>query len=556
VNIAYIFKYLTESRYYKLEDFRLIRLIIFLIFLLVLNVNLFAQNSLVQIGGCITDPDAKNLQDKWKKYHELSVKRTKINLTKLVEEIRMDQETMRLLQSVSEVEMLVKYLDDLENKYLIKAFVDLQFNDLIASDSFIDKLLKNEIDQEIKNSKLSFKNDPHFYEILDKIRNEVKRSEIQDALSLFKTYDLGVLQKEYRKSAKYALQLVRSRGATLAEVRRWKTDPPYLRNIPLPKVQIGPFAEVYRTLLKKSISSFVLNRKVSYAEAKKLFPSIKKDEVELINNITPPVEKNAFDENIIDGRNLEIAAIDGVARTLWGEASSCEAYGLSQFEAIGRIIADRSIAVCRAIKEQNELNQKQDEVREKNWTTFLSNWAGIKRPAPGMQNKPYAKLKGLSDFGRKEKMEIPCAAQVVSKKNQFSVWNSYAIKKYHTGQFHKNIPDAIFEIQGPQAENDDKALVRILCPGFQTEDQKKIWKKAVELSTMIVKEPAKIKQKIQWSTEQQEILFYTHDANLPFAKEIKKVKLSVDGKKVELKKKGSGACGKFRLFYPKVKGSY
>ena len=28
------------------------------------------------------------------------------------------------------------------------------------------------------------------------------------------------------------------------------------------------------------------------------------------------------------------------------------------------------------------------------------------------------------------------------------------------------------------------------------------------------------------------------------------------GKKVELKKKGSGACGKFRLFTPKVKGTY
>ena len=287
-----------------------------------------------------------------------------------------------------------------------------------------------------------------------------------------------------------------------------------------------------------------------------MYPNIKKEEIDLLNSATPPVEKNAFDENIVDGRNLELAAIDGVARTLWGEASSCEAYGLNQFEAIGRIIADRSVAVCRAIEEQNDLNKKQVEVREKNWTTFLSNWAGIKRPAPGMQNKPYAKLKGLSDFGRKEKMELPCAAQVVSKKNQFSVWNSYAVKKYHTGQFHKNIPDAIYEIQGPQAENDDKALVRILCPMFQSTDQKNIWNKAVEIATQIVKQPEKMKESIKWSIEQQEILFYTHDAKLPFAKEIKKVNLEVNGKKVELKKKGSGACGKFRLFTPKVKGTY
>lgn len=524
--------------------------------ILFFSANVFAQNASVQIGGCITDPDAKNLQNKWKKYHEQVSKKAKINLTKLVDEIRMDEETMRLLQSVSEVEQLVKYLDTLENKYLTKAFVDLQFNDLIASDTFIEKLIKKEIDSEIRNSKLPFKEDPHFYEIMDKVREEIKRPEITDALNLFKTYDLGILQKEYRKSAKYALQLVRSRGATLAEVRRWKSDPPYLRNVPLPKAQIGPFAEVYRSLLKKSISNFVLSRTVTLTDAKKLYPNIKKEEIDLLNSATPPVEKNAFDENIVDGRNLELAAIDGVARTLWGEASSCEAYGLNQFEAIGRIIADRSVAVCRAIEEQNNLNKKQVEVREKNWTTFLSNWAGIKRPAPGMQNKPYAKLKGLSDFGRKEKMELPCAAQVVSKKNQFSVWNSYAVKKYHTGQFHKNIPDAIYEIQGPQAENDDKALVRILCPMFQSTDQKNIWNKAVEIATQIVKQPEKMKESIKWSIEQQEILFYTHDAKLPFAKEIKKVNLEVNGKKVELKKKGSGACGKFRLFTPKVKGTY
>jgi hypothetical protein len=506
-------------------------------------------------GKCIQDPNAALLQNKWKEYHSARVKRAKVNVSVLVEKIRMDDETMKILQAISEVENLINHLDQLENKFLRKAFIDTRFNDLISSTDFIDKLENKIVDQEIKDSKLPFKDDPQFYSLLDEVRVEIKRPEIKQALQLFREYDLGVLQNEYRKSAKSALRLIRKRGATLEAVRKWKSDPPYLRNLPLPSVKLGPFVVVYRSLLIKSIANFALERKITLNEARKLFPKIKQVEVDNLNNATAPVDSNAYDENIVHNKEKELAAIDGVARTLWGEASSCEMQGLSQFEAIGRIIADRSIAVCSAIDEQKELGKKFEEVREKNWTTFLSNWAGIKRPAPGMQNKPYAKLKGLSDFGRKEKIDIPCAAQVVSKKNQFSVWNSYSIKKYHTGQFHKNIPDAVYEIQGPQAENDDKALVRILCPEFQSESQKNLWKKAVEISSQIVRDPKKLITDFKWPVD-GEILFYTHDASLPFAKEVKVKHLIVNGNVSTLRKKGTGACNKFRLFIPKNKNLY
>jgi hypothetical protein len=305
----------------------------------------------------------------------------------------------------------------------------------------------------------------------------------------------------------------------------------------------------------KSIVDFVVERNVSLEEARLLFPNIKQADVDLLNTINPPNENNSFDDYIFPNNSPEVAAIDGVTRTLWGEATSCQMQGLAQFEAIGRIIADRSIAVCKAIVEQQQLSKKNEEVREKNWTTFLSNWAGIKRPAPGMQNRATLRLKGLSDFGRKERMGIPCAAQVVSKKNQFSVWNSYSIKKFQTGQFHPNIPNAVYELKGPQAENDDKALMRILCPEFQNDEQKRLWEHAREIAELIVKSPQNLVQKYAWPLK-GEILFYTHEAKLPFAKEVKVDHLLVDQKKLMIRGKGRRVCDKFRLFVPKVNNQY
>ena len=172
-----------------------------------------------------------------------------------------------------------------------------------------------------------------------------------------------------------------------------------------------------------------------------------------------------------------------------------------------------------------------------------------------MQNNAYAKLRGLSDFGRKEKMNIQCAAQVISKKNQFSVWNSYTLKKFKTGNLHKNIPNVQYEIQGPQAINDDQALVRILCPEFQTEGQKVLWSQAVAFATEIVRTPQALNKRITWRTN-EEVYFYTHDAALPFAKEVKIDHVLVGGKKMMVKKIGPGVCNHFRLFVPTVKNQY
>ena len=514
-------------------------------------------------GSCITDPDAHKLQEKWHHYLKVKKKKAYINTMAIVNEIKMDGDTLDLLIAVSGVEKLITLVDKFENRYFQKAFVDFRFNEMVSHPDFLDKLKTKEVDQEILASDLKFKNDPIFYELLDELRQEIERDEVKAALELFRKYDLGILEMKYRKSAKSALRLIRKRGGTHEVLLSWIQAPPFLRNVPYPGVQLGPFAIRYRSLVVKSVAAFVMERKVSLAEAKKVGPRIKQSDVDEMNTLSPPTDNNSFDHHIavlapptdLSLSKEQFNAIDGVVRTLWGEATSCQSQGLPQFEAIGRIIADRSVAVERSLNEKSELEKKSDEIRKENWIKVLKNWVGIKRPAPGLKNKPFIKLKGLNDFGRKENSDLHPAAQVISKKGQFSVWNSFSLKKFHTGQFHKNIPDAVYEIQGPQAENDDQALVRILCPQFLNTHQKELWDKAEKIAEEIVLSPESLRQKIVWPIK-EEILFYTHEAPLPFAREVKVPHIVFHGNKLKLRGKGSGPCNHFRLFVSKFKNQY
>ncbi len=534
------------------------RVIVLLIFFLISS-SLHAQD----FGSCIIDPRASKLQENWKHYFELKKMRSYINTMHIVDEIKMDHATWELVKAISDVEKLTSLVDRFEQNYFQKAFVDQRFNEMVSHPDFIHKLETQEIDQEIKISELKFKDDPKFFELLDELRREVGRAEIKFALELFRKYDLGVLQMNYRKSAKSALRLIRKRGARVERILAWETHPPLLKNIPYPGVQLGPFAVKYRALVMNSVENFVQTRMVTLSEARKVKPRFKQVDVDEMNTLTPPTETNSFDDHIASllpppnshFSKVDFNAIDGVVRTLWGEATSCQSQGLPQFEAIGRIIADRSLAVERSLHEQTESVTKSSEVRKENWITVLKNWVGIKRPAPGLKAAPAIRLRGLSDFGRKENKDLHPAAQVISKKGQFSVWNSYSLKKFHTGQFHKNIPDAVYVIQGPQAENDDQALVRILCPQFLNDHQKDLWGQALTLAKEIVQRPKELAKLISWPTH-EEILFYTHEAPLPFAREVKVPHLMVQGKMIKLRGKGRGPCDHFRLFVSKTKNQY
>jgi hypothetical protein len=469
----------------------------------------------------------------------------------------MNLETYKLVRAISESEKLINLVDQIEKKYLKKVFVDRAFNDMVSSDMFLQKAKNGMLEKEINDSSLSFKNDDDFKILLREIGVELKRPEVIESLSIFKKYDIGILEDEYRKSAKIALKLIRSRNGSLLNVRRWEHDLPFLRNIPLPHLKYGPFIKVYRRLISESVKDFILETPLSFEFTKIYFPKIKKEEILKINDLEPPVENNTFDDHLLkkNSPNDLSLAVDGVLRTLWGEAASCEMKGLDQFLAIGKIIADRSLAVCKTIKELDQVKIETETVRKKNWSTFLENWVGIKRPAPGMAIRPSLKTKGLSDFGRKEKIELHCAAQVISKKDQFSVWNSYTLKKYNSGQYHKNIPNVEYTIKGPQSENDDQALVRILCPQFISNEQRVVWEKALQISKEIVNNPKEFSDKLKWSVDKK-IYFYTHAAELNFAKEVKKVDLIYKNAKLKIKANSKNPCDHFRLFVPKQSDIY
>jgi hypothetical protein len=239
-----------------------------------------------------------------------------------------------------------------------------------------------------------------------------------------------------------------------------------------------------------------------------------------------------------------------VVRTLWGEASSCQNAGYSQFEAISKIIADRALSIERAQAEFGKIQSEKSEIREKNWVKFLKNWVGIKRAAGGMQADPSLSLRGMADFGRKEKPNLDAAAQVISRKGQFSVWNSFTSKKFKVKALHRNIPEASYSIQGPQSSQDDQALTRILCPEFQNEKQKELWLQAERLAHDLVLNRKDLTGTYRWPTPDT-VLFYTHEAALPFAREVKISALLHEGKKLKINGRGSGPCSHFRLFAPK-----
>jgi hypothetical protein len=79
----------------------------------------------------------------------------------------------------------------------------------------------------------------------------------------------------------------------------------------------------------------------------------------------------------------------------------------------------------------------------------------------------------------------------------------------------------------------------------------------VAIAEDIVKRPETVQAKFSWPQNVKgDILFYTHDASLYFAKEVKVKEILINGKPVPLRGKGRNPCHKFRLFVPKGNNQY
>lgn len=519
-------------------------------------------------GDCILDPKAADLQQQWKIHFEYRKKRSQVAARVISRRLLMPESGREIMEALLSIEPLLGTIRHIESRFLKRAFQDKHFNLLISDPAFLDRIRSGNAQDQIRDSSLDFKDDPAFLALLREIEQHLKIAEISDSIETFRKYDLGILDPVYRKSALSALNYMKKKGATLERIRSWKDAPPLLAQVPLPPNTLGIFAIRYRSLLSRAVTDYLENSKPEYADARQVLGNLSAETWDAIRNSEPPTDSNAFDEHIFaraaEHRNAhreqsvtseQYGAIDGVARTLWGEASSCQLQGYNQFEAISKIIADRALAIERAKEETLRNEGRKAAVREKNWMKFLKNWVGIKRNSQEMQSDPGLMLRGMADFGRKDKDGLDEAAQVISRKGQFSVWNSFTQKTFRHHSQHPNIPNAEYRIQGPQSSRDDQALTRILCPRFQNDQHQKVWKLAEALARDLVLNRKNLSDRFQWPTKDS-ILFYTHEAELPFAREVKLSSLSHGKMKLKINGKGRGPCNRFRLFSPKGRQAY
>jgi len=332
----------------------------------------------------------------------------------------------------------------------------------------------------------------------------------------------------------------------------------------------------------------------------------KPDLLAAFNDAEVPTNRNIFDEKVIpqffggvykdqqvfvdkDETTLtasDVSQIDMVARTLLGEVMTCQEQGLYQAEAVGMVIAKRSLAVSNSVDEsievKNENNQVFDSMMDK--MTKDKTTADINQLASAVIKTPH--LKGRLHYGRPDlstSLPFMPAAEVVSKNLQFSVWDPHYSKAYQVSQFGSlgpNLPDHKFHIYGPLGIEALKAQIRGLCPEISKNsnlgkefnkgqiklwngDFKKstpVWDHMLDLAFEIVKNPKRFLDHYSWKpppAKKDSIYFYTHGPDLPFANPVKVdfVHDNFTGK--DLKLRGTKSpCNKFQAFAPKEIGIY
>lgn len=265
---------------------------------------------------------------------------------------------------------------------------------------------------------------------------------------------------------------------------------------------------------------------------------------------------NAFDHFVWEGQQgteLE-KSIDGVARTLYGEAESCQISGAHQFEAIGAIIAARSVSVDQ-------------ENRDNNIFVSVVNFGiGIFNVLSPLEIAPLSSYKsGASDFGRTHEMssnpvvaEMATPAQVVSRPGQFSVWKIGNVESLEVSRwirFPTNLgyPSKMkTTVSGPLGKDVDPAQRKVLCPNND------IFKKAVDVAKELVTDYNSYANKYRFHQSGNRVVpyFYTHGANvnLSFVRQIipkpSLYNISGHGESLPIYE-GSNACKTFKLYQPK-----
>jgi hypothetical protein len=216
---------------------------------------------------------------------------------------------------------------------------------------------------------------------------------------------------------------------------------------------------------------------------------------------------------VLNPRQLE--AIDGVARTLWGEAGICP----HQMEAIGRVIVDRTLKVNQGIGREYD------------------------RPEMAGQLLP--------------------VERVISRTNQFSGWNSETQDQVSFSSLLKEMPGAprnvpsggviVETAEGPWHLNQ-------LCPQIsrnshyfghasESSDSDLAWRKAVELAKTIVLDPEGYRARYQWLAPLESVYYYTHGPDIGMKRiPVTSIRDAYRGTKLHWEMDQRANCQKLRFF--------
>ena len=429
---------------------------------------------------------------------------------------------------------------------------------------FIAKLkLENTTDTKYKQFMLSIQDvlnsDGMMYALTATAMDEVDLSQmavIDDTLALIKFFEQTTIDdiQPWIKTYRAIAQNSDSESENLKQI-------PLMRTIPYPAKLKGVVADNYRSLFQSEMTHFLLKSQDTAAAEE--FEFFSNDFAKSFNTYTfdtqIPVLFSAYDTDsfTVDYKKYQdqtitkaqLIAIDGLARTIYGEVNTCEASKIEQATLIGKIIGDRAEAVrlSERRKEQNveSLEPKLDTATK----MFESN--SVVTATDFTKALSLVTLKsvygGKNDFGRTDineklsekqvellkhyaELSHP-VTQVISRGDQFSGWRSASKKKITVKAAHANLPSIVVVLNQELNEGDISALYNQLCPKRDTDR----WKRMLKIAKAVVLEDSKsFSELIKWKEKISQVpLFYTHGVDLDFVDRVNVLPTLIDNRDQE-----------------------
>jgi hypothetical protein len=535
-----------------------------------------------QFGKCLISPNDTKFQQLWSQYDLDIERKVTLNIPAL-SGFKIPQSISDFVAALLQIRPLLLGMDKIKDgAWMKKLYADPSFVQFTSSGAFLTAVENPAFVSLNKDPTFvsEYKGEASFKQAIGNLVTLIKEPATRTAISYFEKRNLSFIAPEGLASALALAGFFASRGDLSSLL--------YVKDLPQPKYHLNGnyFGDAYASVVADAISEFLMHNPIVVGA------SVDSVTANALNHIKNPEKTTAYDDYVVTaharntngnlnealfGKSYEItpdqiSAIDGVARTFWGEARSCADQGLAQFELIGDVIVNRTMAVLNAKDEQGIVDRDNSQVSGHDVQVLLGA-DGNALLAPFSSNH----FQGLSDFGIAGS-PLPPIVQVVSKPEQFSVWNSYLIGYKTLSQLSthvpKGIPNITIKFRTAEPAVDQSALVHVLCPQISqnvstakselgwpnasnfSSDADQIWKRAVDLASLAVLDQPRYKEVFQiFPKATAPIMYYTHGVDLSFAvRQTMKGEIYADptgGKAITiplLPSSGGGSCALLRVF--------